>query len=127
METSITKFFKFEAAHNLPNYVGACRSVHGHSYKLEVEISGREMLHEFGSSTGMIIDFTIMKEIVTKEIIDQFDHKMLNDIFPNPTAEIMTRWIMKKLSESFNALGVGLEVERVRLWETDTSYCEVKK
>ena len=34
----VTKIFRFESAHNLPNYEGDCANLHGHSYKLEVTV-----------------------------------------------------------------------------------------
>lgn len=40
MRVSVTKCFGFEAAHHLPDYKGACNRLHGHSYKLQVTVSG---------------------------------------------------------------------------------------
>ena len=36
----LTKEFSFEAAHSLEGYDGACREIHGHSYRLFVTIKG---------------------------------------------------------------------------------------
>ena len=36
----ITKQFNFETGHALYGYDGACRNVHGHSYKLFVTVIG---------------------------------------------------------------------------------------
>ncbi|MDE7148907.1 MAG: 6-carboxytetrahydropterin synthase, partial [Bacteroidales bacterium] len=36
---SVTKIFRFEMAHALPDYDGPCAHLHGHSYRLEVTLS----------------------------------------------------------------------------------------
>jgi 6-pyruvoyltetrahydropterin/6-carboxytetrahydropterin synthase len=113
---TVTKKFEFEAAHKLPEYAGACRNLHGHTFKLEVTV-------EKGSYTknapaGMIIDFTELKKIITNKVLSKLDHAYLNDIFPMPTSEIMVEWIAKEL------FAAGLVVERIRLYETSNSYAE---
>lgn len=125
----IVKQFGFEAAHRLPNYQGPCNRVHGHSYKLEVGVSGPVDI-----DSGMIMDFKVLKSIVKTKIIDKMDHFYLNNIdvdgpkrpFPshNPTAENMVRWIVEVLDQAFKAIGPHLELVLVRLWETSGSRCE---
>lgn len=129
MKVSVTKIFEFEAAHRLPDYDGACKNLHGHSYKLEVEVSGYT-----DKVTGMIIDFKIFKKIVEDAVLYKYDHSNLNDFFSMPTAENMVVSIAKNLSEIINFIQPGkpskgfsgMSVVRVRLWETSTSYAEVK-
>uniref|UniRef100_A0A6H1ZVJ2 Putative 6-Pyruvoyl tetrahydrobiopterin synthase n=1 Tax=viral metagenome TaxID=1070528 RepID=A0A6H1ZVJ2_9ZZZZ len=120
---SITKEFRFEAAHHLPNYEGKCRFVHGHSYLLAVEVSGEIDESSETALNGMVMDFGELKKVVNKKIIDKLDHTDLNNIFKSPTAEVMTYWIVRQLRES---LPFGVRLNRVRLWETDTSYAEWK-
>lgn len=119
---SITKLFEFEAAHFLPGYQGKCKNLHGHSYKLEVEISikDKSFLKNF-----MIIDFSNFKDIVNNVVIDILDHSNLNEILSDPTAEKIVGWIVDSLSPIFNDKRIKLT--RVRLWETSTSYVEWKK
>jgi len=114
---SITKLFEFEAAHHLPNYEGECAKVHGHSYKLEVEVSG-----EINMNTGMIIDFTLLKYVVRDNVLVWCDHSDLNHTFELPTAESMVMAISYILADAFKNKGVSLV--RVRLWATSTSYAE---
>jgi len=118
---SITKIFKFDAAHYLPNYDGCCKNLHGHSFRLEIEIIGS--IQKEGSKQGMIYDFSDLKNLVNEHIIDKMDHKLLNDIFPNPTAENMLEYITTYL---MGVMDNNLILTRVRLWETDTSYAEWK-
>ena len=60
--TTVTKLFEFEACHHLPHYDGACHNLHGHSYKLEVTVSGQVSKNENDPKCGMIIDF---KDLIT--------------------------------------------------------------
>ena len=113
---SVTKIFEFEAAHHLPDYDGPCRNVHGHSYRLEIEVTGS--IQRQGSKMGMIFDFSDLKKIVKKEIVDCYDHRDLNNIFDVPTAENMVNEIVDRLRSRIEGLN------RVRLYETSTSYCE---
>lgn len=120
---SVTKTFEFEAAHHLPKYDGACKNLHGHSYKLEVEVTGDEN-NVTSFHQRMIIDFKILKQIVEEEIINKYDHANLNDFFFTPTAENMAIFIFDKLSDKINHCKTF--VSRVRLYETSTSYAEIK-
>ena len=51
----VTKIFDWHCSHRLTNHEGLCKNIHGHTYKLEVEIDGS--LLSGGSSDGMVIDF----------------------------------------------------------------------
>ncbi|MFT5121401.1 MAG: 6-pyruvoyltetrahydropterin/6-carboxytetrahydropterin synthase [Kiritimatiellia bacterium] len=66
----ISKEFRWEMGHRLPLHDGACRNVHGHSYRLRVEIEGE--LDE----QGMIIDFNVISAAV-KPFIAELDHAFL--------------------------------------------------
>ena len=80
---AITKAFKFEAAHVLPMHPGKCSRVHGHSYRLEVTVSGPLQ------DDGMILDFDALSERVHQAVVDRLDHRMLNDLIENPTVELV--------------------------------------
>lgn len=69
---TLTKKFEFEAAHRISNYEGLCREIHGHTYKLEVTISG-----PIDPETDMILDFKTFKSLVKTSVIEQFDHALL--------------------------------------------------
>lgn len=120
---TICKIFRFEAAHYLPGHKGACARLHGHSYLLQVEVEGKGIdIEEISNpEKSMIIDFSDLKNVVTKEILQQFDHSNLNDYFDMPTAEAMVLDIVGKLTFVFPGLC------RVRLYETPDSYAEWKK
>jgi len=130
----IVKQFKFEAAHFLPEYNGKCKNIHGHSYLLEIGVEGY-----INNKTGMVMDFSRLKEIVSREIIDILDHTFLNTLQGNtlqvinfpwvmPTAENIVDWILWRLEYICgNAGWKEGEIALVRLWETSTSYVEWRK
>jgi len=106
----LAKRFRFEAAHQLPRYDGPCRNLHGHSYELHVSL---EM--PVDSRTGMTLDFFLLERVVQERILDRLDHRNINDVLENPTAEHIAIWIWDQLKPAFPALS------EVRLFETPDS------
>lgn len=120
-----TKVFEFEAAHFLPNYDGKCANLHGHSYKLEVTVSRaiqKYLLLEEEPTSFMAMDFSFLSKLVKSNIINSHDHAYLNNIYSVPTAEVMAVYIFDTLKSVIQKEGATLE--RVRLWETSTSYVD---
>ncbi|RPI17314.1 MAG: 6-carboxytetrahydropterin synthase [Ignavibacteriae bacterium] len=66
----ISKEFRWEMGHRLPFHDGICKNLHGHSYKMVVEITGEI------NENGMIIDFYDLA-VAVKPIIDELDHAFL--------------------------------------------------
>src|SRR5438034_326319 len=66
----IAKEFRWEMGHRLPFHEGLCKNVHGHSYKMIVELEGEV------NENGMIIDFFDLSKII-KPLIDEHDHAFL--------------------------------------------------
>lgn len=126
MKLSVTKQFEFEACHNLPYYDGACARLHGHSYKLEVTVSGEVNQVERHCKHGMIMDFSCLKDMVNTLIIRDHDHHNLNDLYDYPTAENMVVEIFNTLDKHFANIQ-GMQLERIKLWETSTSYAEYSR
>lgn len=115
MHTSVTRSFTFEAAHQLPWHDGKCRNLHGHSYRLEVTIEG-----PIGEA-GIVVDFAEIKRVVERDVVDVYDHRYLNDLLDNPTAELVAGEIWKAVEAA------DLAVSRIRLWETPDSFVEVTR
>jgi 6-pyruvoyltetrahydropterin/6-carboxytetrahydropterin synthase len=105
----------FAAAHALRGYTGECSQLHGHNWKVEVEVIATSL-----DEIGMGIDFKEIK-IQTKEALNRLDHRHLNDIKPfdaiNPTAENIAAYIYQRLSSSLN--GPRTQIGAVTLWETE--------
>lgn len=113
MRTRVTRSFTFDAAHELPWHTGKCRQLHGHTYRLEVSVEGP--LDE----NGVVVDFDDLSTVVRREVVDRFDHRFLNDLMENPTAELVAQDGWKRLEAA------GLPVVRLRLWETPDSSVEI--
>ena len=137
----VTKLFGFEMAHVLSNYDGPCKNIHGHSYKLFVTISGVPVQDEKSPRNGMVIDFTELKAIVEKAIINIFDHSVVINknhdpakinafvnLFGNtivvdyqPTCENLAADFASKIIPH---LPKGVNLFSLKLYETATSYAE---
>ena len=129
----VTKEFSFGAARWLEGYDGACREIHGHSYRLFVTIKGEPSTDCFDPKQGMVMDFGLLKRIVNEQIISRLDHSfimrrteqgmqlkgMLSDYYGNivmvdyqPTCENMLADFAERLLE---ALPDEVELYSLRL------------
>ncbi|MEJ2355027.1 MAG: 6-carboxytetrahydropterin synthase QueD [candidate division WOR-3 bacterium] len=103
----------FSAAHQLRDYKGSCGELHGHTWKVRVEIETHRL-----DKAGMTIDF---KDLKTKadSIIREFDHHCINQVSPfdkeNPTAENLAKIVYKRLKE---ILPENIVVSEVTVWES---------
>jgi 6-pyruvoyltetrahydropterin/6-carboxytetrahydropterin synthase len=105
----IGKEFTFDSAHNLINYNGRCANLHGHTYKLHVISSDKV------KKNGLVLDFGEIKDIVNKKVISVLDHKYLNEIIKQPSAENISIWIWKQLEKD-------LPLFEIKLWESPTNF-----
>ncbi len=138
----ITKQFTFETGHALYGYDGKCKNVHGHSYKLFVTVIGKPITDNTNVKYGMVIDFGDLKKIVTREIVDIFDHAtVFNKNTPHielarelekrdhnvilvdyqPTSEMMVIDFAAKIK---TYLPSHIALHSLRLQETDSSFAE---
>ncbi len=138
----LTKEFAFESAHALEGYDGACREIHGHSYRLFVTVVGEPCNDTTSPKCGMVMDFGDLKRIVGEQIISRLDHSFVlrtserNDSiieglaqhFSNiitvdyqPTCENMLYDFAERIRTH---LPDGVSLFSLRLHETATSYAE---
>jgi 6-pyruvoyltetrahydropterin/6-carboxytetrahydropterin synthase len=137
----VTKSFTFEMAHALWNYDGACRNIHGHSYKLYVTVAGDPVKDENDPKFGMVIDFKDLKKIVNESVVKELDHALvlyrkaegeslssLKAMYEKvlllnfqPTCENLVLYIAETLSK---LLPEKTSLHSVKLYETATSYAE---
>ncbi|MCB0218161.1 MAG: 6-carboxytetrahydropterin synthase [Chrysiogenetes bacterium] len=103
----LTREFRFEASHSIPNHGGLCNRIHGHSYNLFISVEGT-----VDAETGMLIDFDDMSRHVEREVMGKLDHGFLNDYIPLPTCEAIAVWIWEKLKP------VVPELSEIKLYET---------
>lgn len=111
--TRVTCTFAFEAAHRLAWHPGKCRNLHGHSYRLEVSVEGPV------DANGVVIDFDTLQEVVRTQVVDQWDHRDLNEVLDNPTAELLAHRAWELLTDA------GLTLAGIRLRETSDSWVDL--
>lgn len=105
----------FASAHSLRGYPGDCAKLHGHNWKIEVQIAGTQL-----NEIGMVIDFKEIKRHA-KEVIKSLDHSFLND-HPhfqniNPTAENIAVYLFKEIQSRITTDLVT--IHSITVWEND--------
>jgi len=137
----VTKEFTFEMAHALWNYDGACKNIHGHSYRLFITVIGTPISDESNVKFGMVLDFKDLKSIVKSSIVDVLDHSLIvynkaegpildsvrsmyEKVFTfdfQPTCENLVIYIANQIRSK---LDPAMNLHSVKLYETATSYAE---
>lgn len=103
----------FDSAHSLVGYPGECKNLHGHTWDIEVTVTGSTL-----DDVGIMYDFKDLKRDM-REIIDPLDHAYLNDIPPfdemNATAENLSRYIYEEMEKRLTG---HVRIEEVAVWES---------
>jgi 6-pyruvoyltetrahydropterin/6-carboxytetrahydropterin synthase len=92
----IAKEYRWEMGHRLPFHKGLCKNIHGHSYKMVVEITGEL------DKNGMIIDFFDLNKIV-KPVIEKYDHAFLCWNGDKKVLDFLTKNKMKKVVVNYHS------------------------
>ena len=105
------------AAHQLRNFHGKCENLHGHNWKIEVYVTGKDL-----EENGILVDFRQIKQ-ATQEVINELDHRFLNDLQyfkeVNPSSENIARHIFDSVGKLLN--NDRVRVSRVTAWESDSA------
>jgi len=124
----------FDSAHFLSNYDGKCANIHGHRWKVEVEVQS-EILVEGGQLDGMVIDFGDLKKDV-KDMVDYYDHVLIvqEDTMRDATLNCLKQdgfnvieVNFRPTAENFSCFFFGLmknkgyNVRRITVYETPTN------
>jgi 6-pyruvoyltetrahydropterin/6-carboxytetrahydropterin synthase len=106
----------FSAAHKLVGYEGACRRLHGHNWKVRIQVGCVQL-----DTVGMALDFKVLKTLLN-ELLDEFDHQYLNEILAfsniNPTSEHIARHVFDHIQARLPEGAIMVEVE---IAESDNS------
>jgi 6-pyruvoyltetrahydropterin/6-carboxytetrahydropterin synthase len=137
---SITTEASFDAAHFLKNYNGKCKNIHGHRWRIIVEVQSENLKTDM-QEYGMITDFGELKRDL-KELADKFDHTFiyekdslknelvemlkledfaLNEVDFRPTAENFSKYIFDEM------INKGYDVAKVSVYETPNNCAQYKK
>jgi len=133
---TVSKQCTFDAAHVLTNHAGQCKNLHGHTYRVVVEVA------EGGDGSDMVIDFKDLKQVMREVILERFDHAFIFDEASaseceiaaviakhgmrsvglpfRSTAENLARYFFQQLSARVN-------VASVQVYETPESCAEYRR
>jgi 6-pyruvoyltetrahydropterin/6-carboxytetrahydropterin synthase len=104
----------FTSAHQLHGYPGHCGRLHGHTWKVRVEVASERV-----DAIGISIDFKELKRIVNIPL-SRLDHYHINEIPPfdkmNPTAENLAMVIHREVKAN---LPPGVLILGVTVWESE--------
>ncbi|OQX84871.1 MAG: 6-carboxytetrahydropterin synthase QueD [Candidatus Omnitrophica bacterium 4484_70.2] len=114
----------FCGAHFLRNYKGKCEKLHGHNWKVEVEVFSQQLNNE-----EMVMDFSLLKKIL-QGILLRYDHSVLNELEEfkvlNPTSENIASLILQKIEEKIKRYKNILKI-KVSVWEQEDSCASIEK
>jgi 6-pyruvoyltetrahydropterin/6-carboxytetrahydropterin synthase len=141
---TITRKLEFDAGHRIPDHNSQCRNLHGHRYALHITLAGAVVNRDGQSDNGMIMDFSEIKEIASRHLVDLWDHAFLVydkditvrqflDSLPDhktvvldrvPTVENLAQIAFNKLKSVFQN-ETGLTLTKITLYETPNCWAEV--
>lgn len=141
----ITRRLEFDAGHRIPDHKSQCRHLHGHRYVLEVTLSGGVIRRAGDPANGMVMDFSEVKSLACRHVVDLWDHAFLvyaGDVavveflasLPEhktvvldciPTAENLAETAFRILDAVYrDVYGNQLRLEQVRLYETPNCWAD---
>ena len=95
MRTELSRTFRIEAAHRLPNVPAEhkCARLHGHSFRVTLRVGG-----ELDARLGWILDYADIDRAF-EPLHALLDHRYLNEIpgLENPTSELLARFVLERV------------------------------
>jgi 6-pyruvoyltetrahydropterin/6-carboxytetrahydropterin synthase len=146
----IAKTFEVEYGHRLCKHPEKCRFPHGHSLRIEVVARGRrlddhDMVCDYKALKMLVADLigrldhamALNSADPQLEGLKAIGERILLFEDQDPTTEVLVRWLYEQAAERLAAGGTvtapsgatyelpaDLELERIRVWETRTSWAE---
>ncbi len=135
MLTIIGKEYKWEMSHRLPFHEGPCKNIHGHTYKMIIELEGEL------SKNAMVIDYYDVDRIF-KPVLQRLDHAFLCDSEDTATIDFLKSngykyEITNYLTTSENLVSYFLDIAQnefskfdnlqsitIRVYETTDAYAQ---
>ena len=115
----------FDSAHFLKGYAGKCSNLHGHRWRVVVELQAEELIGE-GQMRGMVLDFGDLKKFLGG-MCDKLDHCLIceSGSLRRKTIEALTEEEFRIVEVPFiyeETAAAGFPVHRVEVYETPTNY-----
>ena len=141
----ITRRLEFDAGHRIPDHSSQCRHLHGHRYAIEITLRGDIIGRPGDPANGMVMDFSEVKSLAMKYLVEQWDHAFLayrgDTLIVNllkeipdhktvvldrvPTAENLAAIAFETLDKVYrDTYGNHLQLEQVRLYETPNCWAD---
>lgn len=130
----IAKEFRWEMGHRLSFHKGKCKNLHGHSYKLWIELNGEE------DSNGLLMDYYDLSKLVSP-VLEKIDHcfmvfskdtNLIDALMKlnsktvivdfESTAENICKYILNELKQI--KIPSNIKSLKARVFETDDDYAE---
>jgi 6-pyruvoyltetrahydropterin/6-carboxytetrahydropterin synthase len=147
---TVVKEFSWSMAHMLANHAGKCKNIHGHTYKMQVEIARKSggVLNNPGTTDhGMVLEFDDIKNIITNKLVEPLDHAFLYWVGSTDELEHEVSRLLKKYNRKlveinyrptaenlaadyFEIINLALDIHKVEvveliLWESPTSFARI--
>ena len=112
----------FSAAHYHGGGDPACDRIHGHNYRVELEIASNTL------KSGMVIDFKRVRRRAD-DVLQEYDHCLLNES-PDfrgiePTTENISRILYEKIKPFFSR--GPARIHRITVWETNDCWASYEE
>lgn len=128
-EFTVRQTCYFSAAHVLRDYPAACEKLHGHNYKVIIEVTASQL-----DKLGMVLDYLDIENIANK-YVKKLDHQYINNIKPfdeiNPTTENIAYWLYQNIKPEITDFTKNrASLRSITIWETDhncISYQELEE
>ncbi len=145
----VCKVFDIESGHMISKHPSRCRYPHGHSRKIEIVLTGESL-----NGQDMVVDFNWLKLAVGElldrldhalcvnsedpliEDIRKVSQRIVEFDGTDPTTEVLARYLFDHVqakirsgealsnAEGRYTIDPDVRLERVRVWETATSWAE---
>jgi 6-pyruvoyltetrahydropterin/6-carboxytetrahydropterin synthase len=146
----IAKTFEVEYGHRLCKHPEKCRFPHGHSLRIEIVARGRvldgnDMVCDYKALKVLVSEvvgrldhaMALNSDDPHLEAYRAVGERLLLFDRQDPTTEVLAKWIYEGVADRLStaptvtseggvryAVPADLELERVRVWETRTSWAE---
>jgi 6-pyruvoyltetrahydropterin/6-carboxytetrahydropterin synthase len=112
---------QFEAAHRLVGDFGPAQRMHGHTYRVEAAVQGRQL-----QADGTLFDITRLQSAING-VTSALHYQNLDEVpglaGRNTTAEVVAQYISEQVAPALQ--GLGLYQLRVAVWESPQAWAAV--
>ena len=120
---TVSKVFSLESSHQLPRHPGKCARLHGHSWRVTIEVHGKQ-----DPTTHFVLDYNHLSAIINP-LVDFLDHRHLNFICQYPSSENLLQVFAAVLLPMTSVPGVWRYIVKISetqktqsIWDSSVPY-----